>query len=245
MGELVRAYVLAAENGISKSAVLATVVMERVHDGLSVLFFLSLLLMFLDLPETPATHGLSLSAVNLRDIGLLGLAFFGGILLALRLLHSRKKLAEKLFGWLSRPLPAKLGAKLAKTASDFVSGLKIASARDLALTIMLSLSLWLVQCVWAYSPAQAFGLDIPVSAGFLMTVILTFALLVPSAPAFIGTYQLAAVVSLGCFGVDANVAGAFSMVLWAIYLATSSLLGLFFAWKAGLSWHSLRRGGIA
>ncbi|MDR1109489.1 MAG: flippase-like domain-containing protein [Deltaproteobacteria bacterium] len=245
MGELVRAYLLAAENDISKSAVLGTVVMERVYDGLSVLFFLSILLLFLDLPDTPGAAGLSLSAETLRRVGVMGLAFFGGILLALRLLVSHQALALRLFGWLSRPLPGKLAANLVQMALNFASGLKIAGARDLAMTILLSLALWLVQCLWAYSPAPAFGLDIPVSAGFLMTVVLTFALLVPSAPAFIGTYQVAAILSLGCFGVDKNVAGAFSMVLWSAYLVTSSLLGLFFAWKTGLGWRSLRRGQLA
>ena len=104
---------------------------------------------------------------------------------------------------------------------------------------------WILQCVWAYGPAPAFGLDIPVSAGFLMTVALTFAMLIPSAPAFVGTFQMAAIMSLACFEVDPNQAAAYSIVLWAVYFTTSSLLGLVFAWRTGLSWRALKTGELA
>jgi uncharacterized protein (TIRG00374 family) len=244
MGELVRAYLVAAENKASKSAVLATVVVERVYDGLSVLFFLLILLLWLELPEAAAAGDLAFSKETLRRVGYLGLAFFGGLLLALRVLCSQEPRAMKALDWLSRPFPEKLRTKIAQFCANFVSGLRISSFKDLSATILLSLSLWFLQCLWAYSPAPAFGLDIPVSAGFLMTVALTFAMLIPSAPAFVGTFQMAAVLSLSCFGIDPNEAGAYSIVLWAVYFVTSSLLGLLFAWRAGLSWRALRRGEL-
>lgn len=242
MGELVRAYLLAAEKRISKSAVLATVVVERVYDGLSVLFFLLMLLLLMEVPEEAAAGALTKEA--LRRVGLIGLALFGGLLLALRILYSNQPLAMRVLSRLTRPLPEKLRERIALLCANFASGLKVASPWDLAATILLSLALWFLQCLWAYSPAPAFGLDIPVSAGFLMTVALTFAMLIPSAPAFVGTFQMAAIVSLGCFGVGASQAGAYSIVLWAAYFATSSLIGLAFAWRAGLSWRSLRRGEL-
>ena len=69
MGELVRAYILADENKLSKSAVLATVVAERVYDGLTVLFILLILLLVLDLPQAASAGEFALSDQALRRVG--------------------------------------------------------------------------------------------------------------------------------------------------------------------------------
>jgi uncharacterized protein (TIRG00374 family) len=50
LGEFVRAYIMGKKEGISKSATLATIVLERIFDGLALLFFLGIIAVLFSLP---------------------------------------------------------------------------------------------------------------------------------------------------------------------------------------------------
>ena len=71
LGEVVRAIVLGRTEGVSKSATLATVVLERVYDGLTVLFMLLIVLLFVDLP-VGQVKGSLITTENLHTAGLAG-----------------------------------------------------------------------------------------------------------------------------------------------------------------------------
>ena len=50
LGEFVRAYIMGKKEGISKSSTLATIVLERIFDGLALLFFLAFISLLFSLP---------------------------------------------------------------------------------------------------------------------------------------------------------------------------------------------------
>jgi uncharacterized protein (TIRG00374 family) len=241
LGEFVRVYLLATEYKISKSSVLATVVVERIYDGLTVLFILLLFLLFVNLPDSYNNINFSLSRDVLKRIGLLGLLFFGGFLICMRLIYKYQSKTFTIINSLLRPFPKFVTTKVIVLFQNFISGLKLTNKQDLIKVILLSLLAWILQCIWAYSPTLALGFNIPSSSGFLMTIALTFALLIPSAPAFVGTFQMAVIVSLSCYGLDQSQAAIYSIVLWGIYLLCSSFLGLIFTWKTSFSWRHLNK----
>ncbi|MBI4800134.1 MAG: flippase-like domain-containing protein [Desulfarculus sp.] len=242
LGEFVRAYVLGRGRGISKSSIMATIVMERVYDGLTVLFLLMLVLLFMDLPDR-GVEGSLLTAQGLRTAGWLGLAVFAGLMAGLQLLRWQQ---ERVLGWLSwclRPLPERITRRALEMASAFAGGLALASRRDLLAVLANSLLTWVFLGLWAWSLFPAFDLDLGIMAGVLLEVVVALALLIPSAPAFLGTFHLAAAFTLGYLGAGTGVAGSYAMVLWLVQFVLTNLLGLYFLWSEGLGWKALSKGG--
>lgn len=242
LGEFVRAYVLGRGKGLSKSSIMATIVMERVYDGLTVLFLLMLVLLFMDLPDK-GVEGSLLTAQGLRTAGWLGLAVFAGLMAGLQLLRWQR---SRVLGWLAfglRPLPERITRRALSMAASFADGLALASRRDLLGVLLHSLLTWVFLGLWVWSLFPAFDLDLGIMAGLLLEVVVALALLIPSAPAFLGTFHLAAAFTLGYLGAGTGVAGSFAMVLWLVQFVITSLLGLYFLWREGLGWRALSQGG--
>lgn len=242
LGEFVRAYVLGHGQGVKKSAVFATIVMERVYDGLTVLFILMLVLLFMDLPDR-GVEGSLLTAQGLRAAGWAGFALFAGLMAGLQLLRWQR---ARVLGWLAwglRPLPQRLVTKALEMAASFADGLEVASARDTLWVIGHSLVTWLFLGLWAWSLFPAFDLRLGLLAGLLLEVVVALALLIPSAPAFLGTFHLAAAFTLGYLGTSTGVAGSYAMMLWLVQFVLTNLLGLYFLWRQGQGWCGLSRAG--
>lgn len=238
LGEVVRAIVLGRSEKVSKSATMATVVLERIYDGLTVLFMLLLVLMFVDLPLGKAPGSL-ISSGNLRYAGWLGLALFGGLLVVLQALRWQRNLAMRIISWCLRPMPERLSQRLLNACDSFADGLAVARARDLAWIGVYSLLTWGVLALWAWVLILAFGVQLGFMAGVLMEVVLALALLIPAAPAFVGTFHLAAAATLAFMGANPGVAGSYAMVLWLDHFVSTTILGMYYLWNMGLGWRAL------
>ncbi|MGD9124362.1 MAG: lysylphosphatidylglycerol synthase transmembrane domain-containing protein [Desulfarculaceae bacterium] len=238
LGEVVRAYVLGRSQGVSKSATFATVVMERVYDGLTVLLLLVVVLVFMDLPQGPV-EGSLITLQGLRTAGWLGLILFAGLMILLQAFRWQRQRTLALLGFLFKPVPSRFRDKLLEAAGSFSQGLALAKASDLLFIGIYSLITWALLGLWAWSLFPAFGLDLNPMAGVLMEVVLALALLIPSAPAFVGTFHLAAAATLAFMGASAGVAGSYSMALWLVHFITTTLVGLFYLWRQGLGWAAL------
>jgi len=238
LGEVVRAVVLGRTENVSKSATMATVVLERVYDGLTVLFLLLVVLLFVDLPAGHV-EGSLITTANLRTAGWLGLALFAGLLVVLQAFRWQRKASLKFMAWLLRPLPERFSAKLLNAADSFADGLALARARDLAWIGFYSLCTWVVLALWAWMFILAFGINLGFMAGVLMEVVLALALLIPAAPAFVGTFHLAAAATLAFMGANPGVAGSYAMVLWLDHFVSTTVLGVYYLWRLGLGWRSL------
>ena len=242
LGEVVRAYVLRRSQGVSKSATFATIVLERVYDGLTVLFLLLLVLLFMDLPQGKV-GGSFITTEHLRGAGWLGLAFFAGLMLLLQTFRWQKERALKVCRFCLKPLPRRAARSLLDILDAFAEGLALSRARDLAFIVLYSLGVWICLGVWAWSLFPAFDLHLGVMAGVLTEVVMALALLIPSAPAFLGTFQLAAVATLAFMGAPAGVAGSYAMALWLVHFVVTNLLGLYYMWRLGLKWSVLAGKG--
>lgn len=238
LGEVVRAIVLGRSEGVSKSATLATVVLERLYDGLTVLFMLLVVLLFVDLPAGQV-EGSLITTQNLHTAGWLGLALFAGLLAMLQAFRWQRAASLKMIAWLTRPLPQRIAAKVLAACDAFADGLAVARARDLAWIGFYSLCTWGVLALWAWMFILAFGIHLGFMAGVLMEVVLALALLIPAAPAFVGTFHLAAAATLAFMGANPGVAGSYAMVLWLDHFVSTTLLGMYYLWRLGLGWGAL------
>ncbi|MEN6438169.1 MAG: lysylphosphatidylglycerol synthase transmembrane domain-containing protein [Syntrophobacter sp.] len=240
MGELVRAYVVGRKEGVSKSAVLATVVLERVYDGLTVLFMLLVVLLFMDMPER-GVEGSVLTAQGLRAAGWLALLLFAGLMAGLQFLRWKRRHMLLFLSFCLRPLPEKFRDRALEMAGSFADGLEVTRAGDLLWVIIYSLLTWGFLGLWAWSLFPAFDLQLGLMAGFLLEVVIALALLIPSAPAFLGTFHMAAAFTLGYLGAPSGKAGSYAIILWMVNFLCTSLLGIYFLWRGGMGLRALSR----
>jgi hypothetical protein len=225
VGELARSWYLARETNTRVASVFGTVVLERVLDIACVIALaaLSLLLLGGRLAEGGI---LSEGAQLLAPIGLAPLAG----LIALRLLPEQALASMR---WLLRPLPDRIGLRLESGMREFVAGLgAMSGGRHLLWIVIHSATIWFVfSAIPVAVGLLAFGIHFDsfaelcaVSWAVLAAVGVAVAL--PSAPGFFGLYQLAFKAVLGELGVDPAVSLAIGLLVWFVFWASLTSLGL-------------------
>ncbi|MEB3330009.1 MAG: lysylphosphatidylglycerol synthase transmembrane domain-containing protein [Candidatus Sericytochromatia bacterium] len=224
LGEFVRAYVLSRQVGIRKSTTLATIFIERIFDGLSLLFILGALMVahrlgFISL-QHPFPDSIRWAGVG---AGLVFLLAFGGVL-ALELVPGFGALLE---GLIERLAPAGLQPRLRGILAAFVEGVAcMRSVRTLAVVFTCSLAVWSIEGLTYALVGQAFHLELPLRAFFTTMVIVNLGTLIPSAPGFVGTVQLLCWISLSLFAVSKEAAVSFGLVLNVLEYLPVTLIGV-------------------
>ncbi len=231
VGEFVRAYALDREEGIGASLALATIVVERVCDGLTLIALMALTLAFFPLPVNDP----KLQAVELAATIIFGVA---AVALVALLLAPRPILALVRFGL--RPLPARFATRVGGLLDQFIAGLAaLRSPLALARIAGLSLLVWLCEGGIFAFVLLAFPLGLAgrerLAAAVFLLVFVNLGIMIPSAPGYVGTYQLFAKLALGAFGVAASAAVALSFVAHALQYTLITGIGLIALWRLGLS----------
>lgn len=232
-GEFARAYALGQRENLSKTLGFATVVVERVADGIALLGFLLLAFasfasLHLELPEAAKTAGV-LSAI-LFGVALAGLAF----------LLWWQDLALSLFQRVAHYLPSPLAARLGKMLQSFTIGLRsLQSPKDLATISLLSVAVWACESTSYFLMLNAFGIlseqPIRAVAAVFMMVLINLGVLIPAAPGGLGPFEAAAVFALSAFGVSETDAASVALGSHAVQYFLVTGLGLLFVWREGIS----------
>jgi len=233
LGEFVRAYSLGAKENISKSASFATIVVERLFDGFSILFILWATLLLFPFPDWVKKAGNLFLVTNLA------------MLVLLVFLEVKTDSTLKFFQHILRFLPHKLRIKAEDILLKFISGLKV--FRDTSSLIWIlswSIMIWVVTGISNYFVFLAFGLHPPIQASFILLVIVCLGVMLPAAPGFVGTFQFFSIVALARFGYDKSVALPFSIVLHACQYFPVTLLGLYYLKKEHLSLKTLEKESL-
>ncbi len=231
-GDVIRPYLLAREEGLSASAVFATVVLERVLDLIAVLALLALFVYgYGDAATLPdrLRGPVTLSAT-------IGAAAAAGLMALLWLMASRPEQIGRLVFAATRILPRGVGDKLAKLAATFSTGLAVArDPRRLLRSLGWSVAVWAVTSAEAWAVTRAFGVEMPFMGSFLLQAFLVIGIAVPT-PGGVGGYHEAyrfAVTSFFHAPNDRAVAAA--LVVHAISFVPVVLLAVVFMAQDGLS----------
>jgi uncharacterized protein (TIRG00374 family) len=230
LGELVRPYLIAKKSPLSMSAALGTILVERVIDMLSVLLIgLSVLLL---IPVPPWL---------VRATGLLA---GGTLLLALLLflLIRRPSLTQRLMASLARWLPERYRPRARRLGDHFLAGFQVLSAPRLFFSVMgLSLAIWLVDVYIIQLLLRAFGWQLPVSAPFVVMLVLIAGIAIPTAPGFVGNWHYCCILALGLFGIPKAEALPFAVLYHALSVSVILVLGLAFLPANRFSLTAMRR----
>jgi glycosyltransferase 2 family protein len=198
IGDLARAYIAARKENVTASAVLATVVIERLLDVFAILAMLSVIFFHMPLPQWIANGFLIMLA--------LGAAAW----LVLLVMRSR---ANLLCAWLAPVLPSRYAGQITALVQSFLQGLAaMKSAKNLIIAMLLSIPIWTVYALGTYAALKACAVNVPFSASWVVLAFVGIGVSLPSAPGFVGTFQFFTVAALALYAVDQQQAFGFSLL---------------------------------
>ena len=243
LGELVRSYYLARrERGVNASSALATIAVERVYDGLTLLSWAAVAApVLLLLGEFEGTG--SASRATWVILAALTASLFVGALAFLTCLAVFPRTME-IFDRLLLVVPERIRPKISQLIHTFVEGLLILSSPRKHLTLfLLSMPVWALEASMYLLISYSFGIDSHFgSIGVLLLVVLlltatsNLATSLPISIGGIGTFEVVAQQTLIALGIDETPAGAYAIFLHVIALwLPVNLAGLAIMWKQNLS----------
>lgn len=115
---------------------------------------------------------------------------------------------------------------------------------NVLVVLLLSASIFLLDFFWMWQLMGAFGWDLPFEAGLTVGVFILVAISLPSAPGYIGIYQVACVLALGLYGIDESLAVAYSIVMQLLIFAIVGVQGLLVTVYCGFNLSRERERGV-
>lgn len=212
-GEIVRIYV-ASRHGPRFWTAFATVVVERVLDGLALGLLVGGVLLVVAVPGELRWSILLFLAVDL--VGILALVLIAAAP------DASRALIETLFhriGWLERRMLSMLG-----TMTEGVRGLR--APRHVVPITLYSVGIWFFLALSVWTGLHAAHLDLPLAAAWTVLAFLGLGVSLPSSPGFVGVIQAATVLALALFAVPRTEALSFSLLLHASQFFPVTALGL-------------------
>jgi uncharacterized protein (TIRG00374 family) len=210
LGELVRSHYLGDREGISRSATLGTVVVERVVDTVVLVGIGACAILVLNV------RGVVVSAI------LVGVALAGLLVVALAVALAAHRLpgAERAAAFLGR------WPRVRGIVSRLRDGLRVAALpRTVAAAAILSVAAWSCTVLAFLAAGQALGIELTVGQGALLAAGTNLATAVPSGPGYLGTFEYAGQTIALAFGFGAAEGLALALLIHFLTLAVSSLGG--------------------
>jgi uncharacterized protein (TIRG00374 family) len=237
-GEVLRAVILKRQQGVSVSASLATIIVERIFDGVVMLGFV-----FVNLPELAKLTTSSGFVGNIQQVAVIGTGVFLGALavfLLAAMFPSRSSLIGRWF--IDRLLPARLRPRTTELMHRFLDGLaSLRSPFSILMVFVTSVVIWLLETGKYWFVMHAFNFSVSFFALMLMNGIVNLATTIPSAPGYIGTFDAPGIAVLVAYGVDQATAAGYTLVLHVALWLPITLVGAYFLTRAGIRWSDTLR----
>lgn len=210
LGEIVRSHEMGERSGLSKVAILGTIVVERVVDTLVVVIIAAVAILVLSVRGVVASAVL----VGLAVTGLLVVGIFVG------LVAHRLPGADRASALLNR-WPRVHGMLVRLRA-----GLAVARhGRVMAGAVVLTLVAWSCTVLAFTAAAQSVGVQPTMGQAALLAAGTNLATAIPAAPGYVGTFELAVVTIAASVGIDRESALAFGVLVHVASLLITSIGG--------------------
>lgn len=205
LGEAVRSVVIARREGLPIAQTLGSALLERVLDTL-VLAALGLL--------AAAALGVADWIVRIVLVGVVVSAGALGLIAAAPSVLARVPLF--------RVGPV---ARIVDAVVRVVHGAAVRRPSVAGAAVLLSLAAWLLDALIYLLVGRSLGLGIEPLGGVLVAAVAVLSTAVPSAPGYVGTFELAAVAAVGALGIAGESALAYALVAHAVAVIPLSLAG--------------------
>jgi glycosyltransferase 2 family protein len=223
-GEILRIILLKRSHNVPLTTTTTTIVVERIFDGLTLLGFILVSLLFVNI-QSPEIKSITTVATPLFLVATV--VFFG--------LALRPDLLRNLLNFAARLLPGRLSELVVKLGDDFIKGLEgLRSPADLAGTVFASIGTWAVQGIVYWMVAAAFGMQLDYFVMLLVVGVVNLAGLVPASPGQIGVFEFFTGVVLVAVGVDQTQATAYALVAHVVIWLPATIAGFYYLIRHGL-----------
>ncbi|NMC62138.1 MAG: flippase-like domain-containing protein [SAR324 cluster bacterium] len=229
-GEFVRPFMLSRKSGIQFSTTFISIVIERFFDLSLVL--LSFALMVLFVPGVPeivyqGAYALSVIAIAILIFMIIG-SFFPETVMRVSM-------------FFISILPRSLHERMEKFIRGLLTGgAVLRQGKRLVILILLSLLVWLFIYIFYQVLIALFAIKGSFWIGVAIGVITALAVAAPSAPGFIGVYQAGCVAALVLFGINEEVAVAFSIITHAFQFIMVLIAGFVSLMSNNLSFADIK-----
>ncbi len=236
-GEVLRAVVLKRREGVPISASLATIIVERIFDGVVMLAFV-----FVNLTQLAKLAEVSVPVgkwqVTIQDLAMWGsVAFFGALVIFL-LAAMFPRVTTKFGQWfIDRLLPVRLREKTSGILHKFMDGLEsLRSPVNVLMVFITSLIIWLLETVKYWFVMHAFSFQVSFFTLMLMNGVVNLATTIPAAPGYLGTFDAPGIAVLQADGINQAVATGYTLVLHLALWVPITLLGAYYLAREGIKW---------
>lgn len=225
-GEVARCYALSKHTDLSKIKILSTVALERLFDVLAiVLLFVAISYSRIEFDELEE----SITTFTLISIALL-IALWAAVVFKNHVRGFFPIIGKAL--WF---LGSGVRSKISKHINSFFSGFDVVSnKKNMIVILLLSALYWLVSSfavyfiLYSYIPTEYYIVVVLLAA-------LSFGVMIPSSPGFIGTYHLIVILILTRYGWNNTEAASMSIVLHAVQYIVPVLIGWWYLFKDHIS----------
>jgi uncharacterized protein (TIRG00374 family) len=230
IGELVRAYLLGETEGVSKASVLVTIVLERVFDGITMLLFIGTASIFLPLDDYVRTPLIITSIL---------VAVIVFVLVVVARFRDR---FDGLIHFILSRLPGHWYDHALKLLDSFFHGLSaLHNPLDALAALVFSIGAWLLEATMYAVLGVAFGLAVQPPVYLLTTALANLFASIPSTPGYVGVFDAPVITVLSSFGVNANVAASYTILLHITLVVPVVIIGLVLLGRLGLSLGQLQK----
>ncbi len=243
LGELAKPLYLAQKENMRKGYVLGTILVERMFDMFTMCFLLGLFLL---------SKPLYASFFKVQEETYSKLALWGiiGVVFALVLLVSSLALyffrakTLALITFLLRPFPRKITQKVLELSDEFIEGVKFFhSVGNVLVYALLSIVVWLGITFYYWIFFFAYHVSLPF---FLLIPYIFFTMVgasIPTPGMAGGFHYFSKLGMTSLYALDPNRAVSMTIVVHALQLVVTCLIGYAILWKEGLSLFQLKRLG--
>lgn len=228
-GEVLRVVLLQHRYHIPIAKSATTVIVERVFDGLVMLSFIIVALLFVPIANPQIQTMIQIASV-----------VFLGAVAVFFVLAFRPGLMRAALRLVERFLPGKLAAFADHVGEGILSGLEgLRSPKDLAGAVFASFASWMVHAVSYWMVAAAFGLQLGYPVMLLAVGMVNLAGLIPASPGQIGIFEYFGGLALTAVGVAPEQAKAFALVTHVVVWLPATVLGFYYLIRQGLGWSAI------
>jgi len=232
-GEVLRAVILKRKEGVSVSASLATIIVERIFDGVVMLAFI-----FVNLSELAKLTSASGFVGNIQQVAIVGTGVFIGALAVFLIAAMYPHATAKIGLWvIYNILPKQLHEKAISLMNKFLDGLaSLRSPFNVLMVFFTSIIVWLLETGKYWFVMHAFDFSVSFFALMLMNGIVNLATTIPSAPGYIGTFDAPGIAVLTAYGVDQATAAGYTLTLHVALWLPITALGAYYLAREGIRW---------
>jgi uncharacterized protein (TIRG00374 family) len=225
-GDIGRGYLVSEIGRLSLTRTLATILLERVLDVLTLLAILLCLALFIDIPDEVRTPSLVLAAV------------FTSVGVAMVLVARSRSRAISLADRILQLAPPAARPKLRSMSESAIEGFSsLTDLRVAAGLVAYSAAVWSGTALVVYTGMEAFDLALGYDTALFLVVATTFGFFVPSSPGSFGVYHaIVTAVLVNVWSVEKETAVSFALIIHLVFYLPPMVIGPLFLWLQRAVW---------